>query len=176
MVFLVVGVVGAAILVLSLVLGDFFHIGDHLGGLLDSDLVSTAALAAFLGVFGFVGWGVHAATGRLWLATMVGIVAGLVVGYALGRLTRALGRPDPTGSLNTSSLVGLSATVISDIPAGGYGEVRVNAAGHPLKYNARSDEALPQGTPVWVAGVLSATAVEVRSTRELDAPAPHDNP
>lgn len=170
MVFLVIGGIGLAILVLSLVLGDVLQIADHLGGLLDSDLVSTSALAAFLGVFGFVGWGVHASTGRLWLAIGVGVVAGLLVGYLLGRLTRALDRPDPTGSLNTSSLVGLTATVISDIPADGLGEVRINAAGHPLKLNARSSEPLPQGTQVWVSGVLSATAVDVRSTREIDAP------
>ncbi|CAI9408284.1 NfeD family protein [Aestuariimicrobium sp. T2.26MG-19.2B] len=170
MVFLVVGGIGAAILVLSLVLGDFLQIGDHLGGLLDSDLVSSAAIAAFLGVFGFVGWGVRSATGSTWLAIPVGVVAGLMVGWLLGRLTRALDRNDPTASLNTSSLVGLNATVISDIPSSGFGEVRVNAAGHPLKLNARADGPLPRGTQVWVAGVVSATAVEVRTTDPGDAP------
>lgn len=168
MVFLVIGGIGLAILVVSLVLGDVLHIADHLGGLLDSDLISTSAVAAFLGVFGFVGWGVESASGSLWLAIVIGILAGLAVGYLLGRLTRTLDRDDPTGRLNTSSMVGLDATVISSIPAGGFGEVRINAAGHPLKFNARSDGAIETGTKVWVSGVVSPTAVEVRSSREID--------
>lgn len=167
MVFLVIGGIGLAILVLSLVLGDVLDLAGHFGGFLDNDIFSTAALAAFAGAFGFVGYAVDQTTGSLWLAIAIGAVAGALVGWLLGRLTKALDRRDPTASLSTSSLIGLNATVISAIPAGGYGEVRVHAAGHPLKLNARSDEPLAQGTTVWVSGVLSATAIEVTSTHVL---------
>ena len=43
----------------------------------------------------------------------------------------------------------------------GYGEVSVVVAGHITKLNARAAEPLPAGTPVTITAVLSATSVQV---------------
>ena len=43
----------------------------------------------------------------------------------------------------------------------GYGEVSVVVAGHITKLNARAGTALPDGTPVTITAVLSATSVQV---------------
>ncbi len=171
MTFIIIGCVGLAILALSLVLGDLFDLSGHFDGILGSDLFSTAAIASFLGAFGFAGFAAQKQFG-LGVAIAVGLVVGVIVGYGAMKLTRALQRDPGTPSLNTSTMVGLSGTVISAIPAGGFGEIRLSTAGHTLKLNARSHTDIAQGTEVWVSGVISATAVEVRSTELTDLEPP----
>lgn len=170
MAFIIIGFIGLGVLLLSVVIGDLFDVSGHFDGVLDSDIFSTAAVASFLGAFGFAGYVAHAVVGPLWLAIVIGLAVGLAVGYGAIRLTRSLQRDGDTPSLNTSTMVGLPATVISTIPTQGYGEIRINVGGQPLKINARSHLEIPQGTEVWVSGVLSATAVEVRSTQEIEPP------
>lgn len=158
--FLVIGVVGVLFLLASLILGDFFDgVFDGVGG----DLFSGAALGGFLGVFGFVGaLCLAVAPDNLVLAIVVGLVAGLLVGVAVGWVTMKLKSGGGESNVRSAGLVGLSGTVISDIPAEGYGEVSVVAVGHITKLNARAAVPLRAGTPIEVSNVLSATAVEVK--------------
>jgi len=65
---------------------------------------------------------------------------------------------------STRDVLGWDATVVSDIPEGGYGAITVRRGGHVLRYNAQAERSLPAGTEVHVTGVLSPTAVTVQAT------------
>lgn len=156
--YLVIGGIGVALLVVSLVVGEIFDgLFDAIGG----DLVSGASLAAFLGALGFVGALTYGSTGSHGWATAAGLGSGLVIGAGAGFLTRALGRDDDDSTVRSSTLAGRDATVVSAVPAEGYGEISIVVHGHLTKLNARSAEALPAGTPVTITAVLSPTSVQV---------------
>ncbi len=156
--YLVIGGIGVALLVFSLVVGELF---DGLFDAFGSDLLSGASLAAFLGALGFVGALVFGSTGSHGWATGAGLLAGLVVGAGAGWLSSALNRGGGDSTVRSSSLAGRDATVVSAVPEDGYGEVSIVVAGHITKLNARAGTALPAGTPVTITAVLSATSVQV---------------
>jgi len=174
--FLVLGAAGLLLLVLTLLLGDLV---DGLGDGLGPDWLSSTALAAFLAAVGFAGalalqggLGTGAATG-------VGVGAGVGAGLLAGLLTRSLTREDRDATPRSGHLVGATATVVSDVPADGYGTVALVVAGHPTRLNARSSDERPlvAGTVVRVRAVLSASAVQVEPetpTAPDGAPTPKD--
>lgn len=155
--FLIIGAAGVALLLFSLVVGDLLDGILEFGG----DLFSGAALAGFLGAFGFSGAIAYDASDSTPVAIVVGIVAGLVIGGGVGFLAARLKQGGDESNVRTSELTGHRGTVISAIPADGLGEVSVVVAGHITKLNARSAAAIAPGTPVVVTAVLSATAVMV---------------
>lgn len=165
-VFLVLGIVGLAIVGASLLFGEviegLFDL-DFLGG----DLFSIASIAAFLGAFGFGGLISLGIVDVLWIAVVVGLAAGVLAAWGATSLTRWLKRGEVEGGFRSDSLVGATARVITDIPDGGYGEVRILGAGGSRKRSARADQPIPAGTEVWVSSVVSPTAVEVTPSREL---------
>ncbi|WP_336032383.1 NfeD family protein [Geodermatophilus sp. FMUSA9-8] len=165
--FLVVGGIGVALLVLSLVAGEIAHLGAA-----DADgPVSLEVVAALLGGVGFGGAAAVAllpedlsTAPTVALALLVGAVAALPLAWGAYRLSRALRDMPTTETLTRDHLAGAQGVVVSAVPAGGYGEVRLQLAGQGLKYTARSDVPLPAGTPVYVVEALSETAVHVVST------------
>lgn len=160
-IFLIIGFVGVALLLASLVLGDFFDLVNF--DLLESDFFSTAAIAGFLGAFGFGGAIADSATGNLTVSLVVGAVAGAVFAWLALRLTRFF-RNDHAVVTRSDSMIGTDAVVITAIPAGGYGEIRIRLAGQWQKVSAKSELPLSAGARVWVSAVLSPTAVEVTPT------------
>ncbi|WP_456600253.1 NfeD family protein [Blastococcus sp. SYSU DS0616] len=164
--FLVVGALGLVVLLLATVVGE---IGD-LGGDVDGPF-SVPAIAALLGGIGFGG---AAATALLpaglptgvtaLLAAVAGLVVALPLAWGAVRLSRALRDMPTQETLTRHHLAGAQGVVVSAVPAGGFGEVRLALAGQPLKFSARSDTSLPAGTPVYVVEALSETAVQVVST------------
>lgn len=155
--FLLIGAFGIGLLVISLIVGDL------LDGLLDfgGDFFSGAALAGFLGAFGFAGALTLDQSDSMGISIGVGIAAGLVVGAGAGWASYQLKKGGDESNVRTGDLSGSAATVISAIPAEGYGEVSIVAAGHITKLNARSSAPLSAGTPVTITAVLSATSVLV---------------
>lgn len=159
---LIIGGIGVLLVALSLVLGEF-HLDGHPDGPFSLPVVS-----AFVGAFGFVG-AIPAAlipesfpTGaRLAISLGAGLIAAVPLAIGAGHLVRmAMGmRTDAT--LAPGDLLGSLGTVITPIPAGGFGEVRLHSHGQDLKYNARSASALPAGGQVYVVDVPTATSVEV---------------
>lgn len=165
--FLLIGGVGIALLVLSLLVGDLLHLGG-----VDADgPFSLPAIAAFVGSAGFFGAIPAAIVADSWstgptvlLSTAVGLVAALPVAFGAVRFTAAVMRMRTDPTLTENDLSGSLGVVISSIPPGGFGEVRIRIHGQDLKYAARAAAALSAGTPVFVTEALSPTAVEVVST------------
>ncbi len=163
---MVIGVIGIVVVLLSILLGDIVD-GlldlDFLGG----DLFSLASVAAFLGAFGFGGVISLAIVNVMLIAVVVGIVAGILAAWGAATFTHWLKRSEANSTFKSHSMVGSTARVITDIPAGGFGEVRVLGSGQSRKRAARSDLPIPAGTEVWVSAIVSPTAVEVTPARML---------
>ncbi|GGR43233.1 hypothetical protein J2S40_004274 [Nocardioides luteus] len=171
--FLLIGAVGLGLLLVSLVIGDLLD--GFLGGLtdwLESDWFSTAAIGGFVSAFGFGGAIAH---GPLSLGLLPSVVIGSGFGaifawFALW-LTRLLKDDHTDAAPSGDDAIGMDAAVITEIPAGGFGVVRVVLGGHTVTYNAKAPdagEAITPGTAVHVTGVLSPTAVTVAPTwREI---------
>ncbi|WP_418955471.1 hypothetical protein [Streptomyces tritici] len=161
--FLGLGSAGLVLLVLALVLdGVVEGVLDGFGGAPDGFL-SLPAIAGFVSALGFTGAIVLGATGT---GAGVAAGAGAVAGAGVARLTwtfgRALTRDGGASAPRGEDLTGTSGSVVTAVPAGGYGEVLLRLAGQPVKFAARSDVPLARGTEVWVEAVLSPTSVAVR--------------
>jgi hypothetical protein len=164
--FLVLGLAGLVPLVLTLVFdgvleGLFDGVG-LLDGLFDG-LLSLPVIAGFVSMLGF-GGAIALGTTDLGVgaATVVGAGAGLGTSWLTWHLSRALMRDESGAAPRCTDLVGSSGSVVTAIPADGYGEVLVYLAGQPVKYAARSAVRVERGTEVWVEDALSATSVTVR--------------
>jgi membrane protein implicated in regulation of membrane protease activity len=176
-VFLVVGALGLLVLVISLFVGELGELG--LGDVDADGPFSVPAIAALLGGIGFGG---AAATsvlpddlpdaGAAVLALGAGLVVAVPLAWGAVRLSRALKDMPTQNTLTRAHLVGAQGVVVSAVPSTGFGEVRLAVAGQHLKFAARSELALPSGTPVYVVDALSDTAVEVVSTAPETPPHP----
>jgi hypothetical protein len=161
--FIVIGAVGLAVVLLSLVLGDIF---DSLFGALDIDvgggILSAPVLGSFLASFGFGAALIMTATGA---GAVGGAFGGLGSGFVVGGLALLMMRnlmDMPTdASMDSADLVGVTGNVVTAIPAGGFGEVTVRHLGQLQKLNARAADAVPAGTPIIVTAVLSTSSVMV---------------
>lgn len=161
--FLIIGGIGMAVLVVSLLIGEVFDAE----GMFDSDIFSIASASAFTGALGFSGAAVQSATDSTLAAIVVGVVVGVVFAAFTVWLTRRVRGLTTSGTVSTPALVGQEARVLTPIPADGYGQVTLRVAGHRVTYSAKSLVALEAGQRVWVSNVLSATALEVSPTDAL---------
>ncbi|WP_411074574.1 hypothetical protein [Streptomyces sp. cmx-4-7] len=156
--FLGFGIAGLVVLALSLV---FDGVLEGVGIAVDGFL-SLPVIAGFVSALGFTGAIVTGAAGAgAVTATLAGVVAGALVGWLTWRFSRALLRDDapaPRGE----DLTGTSGTVVTSIPAVGYGEVLLYLGGQPVKYAAKAAAPVARGAEVWVESVLSSTSVAVR--------------
>ena len=160
--FLGLGIAGLVLLVLSLAFDGLLEgVLEGLSGGLDGFL-SLPVIAGFVSMLGFAaaitlgttGLGAAAATG-------VGTVAGVSAGWLTWKLSRALMHDGASATPRGEDLVGSSGSVVTGIPADGYGEVLLYLAGQPLKFAAKSSAPVARGTEVWVESVLTATSVAV---------------
>jgi membrane protein implicated in regulation of membrane protease activity len=179
-VFLVVGAVGLVVLLISFFVGELGELG--LGDVDADGPFSVPAVAALLGGIGFGGAAaLSVLPGELpdvaaaGVALAAGVVVAVPLAWAAVRLSRALKDMPTQETLTRDHLVGTQGVVVSAVPSTGYGEVRLAVAGQHLKFAARSDVALPSGTPVYVVEALSDTAVEVVSTA-VNQPRPLPEP
>lgn len=168
-VFLLVGAVGAGLLLVAMVVGDlldgFLHV-DAVGG----DFFSLAGLAGFVGALGFTAAIVLSVVPSLALALGLGAVVGLGVGALAAWLTVRLkdATRDSDSTVRAQHLVGAVGRVISPIPEGGFGQVRLSIHGHPTMMNAKADEPIAAGRLIQVTAVLSPTSVRVRHGEPLE--------
>ncbi len=166
-VFLIIGAIGLALIVVTLVVGELFEgIVDGIFGDVDAGGVfSTPAIGAFLAAFGFgAALILYATSMGSGIAALGGLGAGLVVGGIAAAITRSLMNMNTDATVNTNDMISSTGSVITTIPEGGLGEVSVRFQGQVLKINARSQTALAPGTPVTVTAVTSPTSVIVEPT------------
>lgn len=164
--FLGLGIAGVVLLALSFVLdGVLEGLLDGVAGVdgpLDG-LLSLPVIAGFSSMLGFSGAIVMGTTGLGPVgATVIGVPAGVLTGWFAYRLSRALMRDSSGAAPRDADLIGASGSVVTSIPAEGYGEVLVHLAGQPMKFAARSSVAVARGADVWVEQALSQSAVSVR--------------
>lgn len=165
--FVVIGLVGVAIVVATLVFGDVLD-GLLEGIDLGSGLFSAPVIGGFLAAFGF---GTALTQERLGsLATVVGVGAGVVFGGAALLLTRSVMRMRTDATPRAADLAGRLGVVLTPVPSSGYGRVRVTHLGQQLHLSARADRPLPAGTQVVVVDVVSPTAVVVTPADLSPAP------
>lgn len=163
-VFFLIGLVGLALLVVTLVAGEVVDgLVDGIGG----EWFSGAGLAGFVGAFGFAGALAFDVSDSLGIGIVVGLVAGALIGALVALGTRYLQRGDNDSTVRTASLVGRAGSVSTPVPAEGYGEITLVAAGHITRLNARSATPLPAGVSVTITQVLSATSVMVESAEAV---------
>jgi membrane-bound ClpP family serine protease len=156
--FLVIGVLGLVLLLVSLVLGDLL---DGVFDALTGDIFSSAVIGGFVAAFGFGAAAVQGAGGTALAGALVGVGAGgLAAGFTIW-LTRLVKDGGSDATLSSDDALGRSGRVISHIPEGGYGAVRLAIGGHTVQLNARAAEPIPAGTEVHVTEILSPTAVQV---------------
>ncbi|MEW2487498.1 hypothetical protein [Streptomyces sp. NPDC048411] len=162
--FLGLGIAGVALLALSLIFDGILEglFGGVLDGLFDG-LLSLPVIAGFLSMLGFGGAIVLGTTGAGTVAaTAAGLVAGLVAAWLTWKFSRALMRDQTAATPRGDDLVGTSGSVVTAIPADGYGEVLLRLAGQPVKLAAKSPAPVERGTEIWVEATLSTTSVAVR--------------
>jgi hypothetical protein len=165
--FIVIGAVGLAVVLASLLLGDIL---DGLFDAFDLDvgggILSAPVLGSFLAAFGFGAALIMFSTG---VGATAGALGGLASGAVVGGLALVMMRQlmdMPTdASMDTADLVGATGHVITPVPEGGFGEVTVRHLGSAHKLNARSTSGpIPAGTAVTVTAVLSTSSVLVEAT------------
>jgi membrane-bound ClpP family serine protease len=161
--FVVIGVIGALLLVSSLVFDDV--IDELIPGL---DFLSGPVVGAFLAAFGLFGWflddGVDSATG---VAAIAAVGGGVLFGGLTFRFTRALMHQPTDATPTTASLVGQSGRVVTPIRANGLGEVLVSLGGAATKYTATADSDVAAGIAIVVVAVESPTKVRVQTETEF---------
>ena len=163
-VFLGLGIAGIVLLALSLIFDGILEgiLDGVLDGLFDG-LLSLPVIAGFLSMLGFGGAIVMGTTdaGPV-LAIAAGALAGLVAAWLTWKLSKTLMRDQTTATPRGEDLVGTSGSVVTPIPADGYGEVLLRLAGQTVKYSAKSTAPVARGTEIWVEAALSTTSVAVR--------------
>ncbi|MBD0839599.1 MULTISPECIES: hypothetical protein [unclassified Streptomyces] len=164
--FLGLGIAGVVLLVASLlldgVLEGLFGGADALDGLFDGWL-SLPVIAGFVSMLGFAGAIAMGTTGVGAIgATAVGVPAGAATGWLAYRVSRALMSDRSGAAPRGDDLIGAAGSVVTAIPADGYGEILVHLGGQPVKLAAKCPVAVARGAEVWVAETLSQTSVLVR--------------
>lgn len=161
--FIVIGIVGAVLLVSSLVFDDLID-----GLVPDLPYISGPVVGAFLAAFGLVGWYADRGVGAAMIWALVGAgLGGLLVGTATWKFTATLLNMPTDATPTTGSLVGKSGRVVTPVRAGGIGEVLVVLGGASTKYTATADADLPTGAAVVVTAVESPTKVRVEAEAEF---------
>ncbi|WP_344362047.1 hypothetical protein [Streptomyces gobitricini] len=154
--FLVLGIAGIVLLACSLLFDGVLE------GFLDGWL-SLPVIAGFVSMLGFTGAIVSGTTGLGMVpATAAGALAGVAAGWLTWKLSRALMDDRTSAAPRGDDLIGTSGSVVTAIPADGYGEVLLRVAGQPVKYAAKSAAPLRRGAEVWVEEALSPSSVRVR--------------
>lgn len=138
LVFIIIGLLGLALAVASLVLGDFIDLADG--------ALSGTSLGAGGMLFGATGMVVLSSGLEPWVAYPAGLVVGILVIVLVNVVLKRLKAGDDGTPV---SLVGSQGSVTSDVDRG-HGEVSLDAATELETRLAFSDEPIEQGTRIVV--------------------------
>jgi membrane protein implicated in regulation of membrane protease activity len=98
----------------------------------------------------------------VFIAIVAAIPLAILASYLVKRMSNMRTDATPT----RADLVGTRGVVVTPIPAGGFGEVRVRIGGQPVKLSARAERPVPLGTKVVVTSAVSDTSVIVQEVPE----------
>ncbi|UOR00986.1 hypothetical protein MUN77_12660 [Leucobacter allii] len=167
-VFLIIGIVGGLLLLVSLVLDGIFDAFDFGDGPL-----SLTTIAAFAAIFGFTAFASVGAGMSTSIAAVLGALAGLIGAAAAWWLSRFIRSAESNTSVSGDELVGSIGAVVLAIPENGLGEVAVTRHGERISLAASADTAIARGTAVRVVQTITSTSVRVEpaaSAPPADAP------
>lgn len=159
--FLIIGIIGAVLLIISVMLDGIFEVFDFGDGPL-----SLTTIAAFTSIFGFAAFATVGAGASPAVAGVVGGVAGIAGGAAAWWLSRLVRSAESTTAVTTDELIGKEASVVLAIPAGGLGEVALVRHGERVSLAATSATDIARGTRVRVTQTLTATSVAVEPVEQ----------
>lgn len=162
-IFLVVGVLGAVLLLISLLLDGIFDALDFGDGPL-----SLTTIAAFTAIFGFAAFGCVGAGVSTGGAAVLGALAGLLGGAAAWWLSRLIRGAESTTAVSSDDLVGLEGAVVLDIPAAGLGEVAITRHGERISLSAVADRPIPRGAAVRITQTVTSTSVRVAPVNDVN--------
>lgn len=166
-IFLIIGIVGGVLLLLSFILDGIFDAFDFGDGPL-----SLTTIAAFTSIFGFTSFALVGAGLSAPLAGSLGAVAGVLGGAVAWWLSRMIRSAESSTAVSGDELVGALASVVLAIPAGGLGEVALVRHGERVSLSATADTAVARGAQVRIVQTITATSVRV----ELADPAAPESP
>ncbi|WP_369370234.1 NfeD family protein [Promicromonospora sp. Populi] len=138
LVFIIIGLLGLALAITSLVIGDFFELAD---GALSGTSLGAGAL-----LFGATGMVVLSSGLQPWVAYPAGLVVAVLVIILVNVMIKRLKAGDDGTPV---SLVGIQGTVTSDVDRG-HGEVSLDATTELETRLAFSDEPIEQGLRIIV--------------------------
>jgi membrane protein implicated in regulation of membrane protease activity len=154
--------IGGGLLLLTLIFDDLlggflnaFHFGLDLGG-----VSPTPVLLGFVAMFGVGGLlGIHGFGIGVGLATLVGVVAGVVGAAVVLAAFRFLRQAESTDTFSLEDMVGATGRVSVAIPANRFGTVLISFAGASHNMTATADAEIPAGRVVKVVAVAGTNLV-----------------
>lgn len=174
-VFLGLAAIGFLFLLISLVVGELFDLGDlfgdhdvgvdidgHGGG---TSFLSSRVISVFITAFGgFGAIGSHLGYG-IGVSTAMGLASGLVFGGLIYLFVTFLHGQEASSDVRVSDLVGATGQVSVTIPKGGLGQVRCSQGESVVEKIARSQdgEEIPVNTLVKIEAVVSETILVRRA-------------
>jgi membrane protein implicated in regulation of membrane protease activity len=156
---MIIGAAATVLLLLAFLLDGLFD-WMHLD--LFDGAVGSGTVFAFLAVFGWAGAFTSHNTGLgffgvVAIAALAGLIAGTIVGLTMRYLQNS-----ESGFVAEENIVGKNAYVVLPIPAGGYGKIQVNNAGHLMEVSALSNTPISRGTQVVVEAITGPGVAKVK--------------
>ena len=154
--------IGGGLLLLTLIFDDLlggflnaFHFGLDVGG-----VSPTPVLLGFVAMFGVGGLlGIHGLGIGVGLATLVGVVAGVIGAAVVLMAFRFLRQAESTDTFSLEDMVGSTGRVSVGIPANRFGSVLISFAGASHNMTATADAEIPAGRVVKVVAVAGTNLV-----------------
>jgi membrane-bound ClpP family serine protease len=153
---------GGALLLLTLILDDIFsgllgaiHLGFDVAGVSPAPM-----MLGFLAMFGVGGlFGLHGIGAGVGVATLTGIVAGLVGSGVVFAAFKVLKQAESSDTFSLEEMVGSTGRVSVGIPANHFGTVLISFAGASHNLTATADAEIPTGRAVKVVGVAGTNLI-----------------
>jgi membrane-bound ClpP family serine protease len=154
--------VGGALLLLTLIVDDIFggllgavHLGFDVAG-----VSPTPLLLGFVSMFGVGGlFGLHSLGAGVGVATLTGVVAGLLGSGVVFGAFKVLRQAESTESFSLQDMVGSTGRVSVGIPANRFGTVLISFAGSSHNLTATADSEIAAGREVKVVAVAGTNLV-----------------
>lgn len=158
---------GGGLLLLTLIVDDIFggllgaiHLGFDVAG-----VSPTPMLLGFIAMFGVGGlFGLHGLNAGSGVATLTGVVAGLLGSGVVFGAFKALRSAESTETFSLQDMVGSTGRVSVGIPANHFGSVLISFAGATHNMTATADAEIPAGREVKVVAIAGANLVVAATT------------